>query len=177
MHATGLISSDTFSFDPYLMSLLLRAARPSDVALVLALVRELAAYERLDHEVDASDEGLRAALFGEQPRVFAEIAEWEGEPAGFALWFYNFSTFRGRHGIYLEDLYVRQTFRGQGVGVALLKHLAKTALARGCGRLEWSVLDWNQRAIDFYKSLGAAPMNEWTTYRVTGAALTALGGE
>ena len=93
MHATGLISSDTFSFDPHQMSLLLRAARPSDVALVLALVRELAAYERLAHEVDASEEGLRAALFGEQPRVFAEIAEWEGEPAGFALWFYNFSIF------------------------------------------------------------------------------------
>jgi GNAT superfamily N-acetyltransferase len=103
------------------------------------------------------------------------MARIGGEVAGFALYFHNFSTFLAKPGIYLEDLYVRQQFRGQGCGEALLKHLARTALDRGCGRLEWSVLDWNQRAIDFYRSLGAVPMNEWTTYRVTGEALRALG--
>jgi GNAT superfamily N-acetyltransferase len=158
------------------MSLLLRAARPSDVALILALVRELAAYERLAHEVDASEEGLSAALFSEQPRVFAEIAEWDREPAGFALWFYNFSTFRGRHGIYLEDLFVRPAFRGRGIGRALLQRLARRCVEEKLARLEWWVLDWNEPALAFYCSIGALPMDEWTVQRVTGQALLDLAG-
>jgi GNAT superfamily N-acetyltransferase len=176
MRSTGLISSYSLLFAPDQMSLLLRAARPSDVALVLALVRELAAYERLAHEVDASEEGLGAALFAEQPRVFAKIAEWEGEPAGFALWFYNFSTFRGRHGIYLEDLFVRPAFRGRGIGRALLQRLARRCVEEKLARLEWWVLDWNAPALEFYRSIGALPMDEWTVQRVTGQALLDLAG-
>jgi GNAT superfamily N-acetyltransferase len=155
----------------------IRPATPADAALVLAFIRELAAYERLAHEVDATEESLAAALFGDSPRVFAEIAEWQGEPAGFALWFYNFSTFRGRHGIYLEDLFVRPAFRGHGIGRALLRHLARRCVAEGLPRLEWWVLDWNEPAIRFYRSLGAVPMDEWTVHRVAGAALETLAAE
>lgn len=152
-------------------------ATAADVPLVLQLIRELAQFERLLHEVTATEEQLRAGLFG--PKAYAEviIARVEEEVAGFALYFHNFSTFLAKPGIYLEDLYVRQKFRGQGCGAMLLKHLARTAVERGCGRLEWSVLDWNQRAIDFYENLGAVPMNDWTVYRLTGEALQRLGGD
>jgi GNAT superfamily N-acetyltransferase len=156
------------------MSVTIRPAAPADAGLVFALVRELAAYERLAHEVDATEEALAAALFGPNPRVFADIALWNGGPAGFALWFYNFSTFRGRHGIYLEDLFVRPAFRGHGIGRALLRHLARRCRAEGLGRLEWWVLDWNEPALRFYRSLGAVPMDEWTVQRVTGEALERL---
>jgi GNAT superfamily N-acetyltransferase len=156
------------------MPVTIRPAAPAESGLVLAFVRELAAYERLAHEVDATEEALAAALFGPNPRVFADIALWNGEPAGFALWFYNFSTFRGRHGIYLEDLFVRPAFRGHGVGRALLRHLARRCRAEGLARLEWWVLDWNEPALRFYRSLGAVPMDEWTVQRVTGEALERL---
>lgn len=158
------------------MSIRIEPAVPADVPMILTLIKELAEFERLSHEVTANETQVRDALFGARPSAEVVMARIGDDVAGFALYFHNFSTFLAKPGIYLEDLYVRQKFRGQGAGEALLRHLAKIALARGCGRLEWSVLDWNQRAIDFYKSLGAAPMNEWTTYRVTGPALTALGG-
>ena len=156
------------------MSLAIRPARPGDAALILAFVRELAEYERLLHEVEATVEDLDAALFGPQPRVFCDIAEWEGEPAGFALWFYNFSTFRGRHGLYLEDLYVRPDLRGRGIAMALMRRLARRCLDEGLGRFEWWVLDWNEPAIRFYRRIGAEPMDEWTVQRVTGEALRKL---
>lgn len=156
------------------MSLAIRPARPGDAPLVFAFVCELAAYERLAHEVDADEAMIDAALFGANPRVFCDIAEWKGEPVGFALWFYNFSTFRGRHGIYLEDLYVRQSARGHGIGTALLAGLAARCRAEGLARLEWWVLDWNAPSIAFYRSLGAVPMDEWTVMRVTGDALARL---
>ncbi len=151
--------------------LVIRPAKPADAALVYSLVRELAEYERLIDDVDATTEDLARALFGPSPRVFCDIAEWDGATAGFALWLYNFSTFRGRHGIYLEDLFVRPAFRGKGIGKALLVHLAKRAAAEGCARVEWSVLDWNEPSIKFYESLGAIPMEEWTIFRLTGEAL------
>jgi GNAT superfamily N-acetyltransferase len=160
-----------------LMSLTIRKAVPADSALVFDLIRELADYERLAHEVDATEEQVAAALFGPEPRVYAEIAEWEGEPAGIALWFYNFSTFRGRHGIYLEDLFVRPAYRSKGIGRALLRHLARRCRDEGLARLEWWVLDWNEPALRFYRSIGAVPMDEWTVQRVTGEALAALAGE
>ncbi|WP_029353116.1 GNAT family N-acetyltransferase [Bosea sp. 117] len=156
------------------MSLAIRPARPGDAAVILAFVRELAEYERLLHEVEATVEDLDAALFGPQPRVFCDIAEWEGEPAGFALWFYNFSTFRGRHGLYLEDLYVRPDLRGRGIAMALMRRLARRCLDEGLGRFEWWVLDWNEPAIRFYRRIGAEPMDEWTVQRVTGEALRKL---
>jgi GNAT superfamily N-acetyltransferase len=159
------------------MTLTIRRAESADSALVLAFIRDLAEYERLADEVDATEDDIRTALFGPKPRVFADVAEWNGEPAGFALWFYNFSTFKGRHGIYLEDLYVRPEMRGRGVGIALLKHLARRCIAEGLPRLEWWVLDWNEPAIRFYRSLGAVPMDEWTVQRVTGEALVKLAGE
>jgi GNAT superfamily N-acetyltransferase len=158
------------------MTLAIRPATASDSGLVFSLVRELAEYERLAHEVDATEQSLAAALFGRDPRVFADIAEWNGEPAGLALWFYNFSTFRGRHGIYLEDLFVRAAFRGRGIGGALLRHLARRCMEEGLPRLEWWVLDWNEPALSFYRSLGALPMDEWTVQRVTGDALAQLAG-
>ena len=158
------------------MSLVIRNAEAGDAGLIYEFIRELAAFEKLTHEVDASQRDIEEALFGPQPRVFAEIAEWNGTPAGFALWFYNFSTFRGRHGLYLEDLFVRPEARGCGLGKALLAELARIAVARDCARLEWSVLDWNEPSIGFYKALGARPMDEWTVMRVDGGALTALAG-
>jgi GNAT superfamily N-acetyltransferase len=154
----------------------IRPARPYEAPLVLAFIRELAAYEKLAHEVDADAEGLARALFGPAPRVFADIATVDGEPAGFALWFYNFSTFRGRHGIWLEDLYVRPGFRSQGIGKALMAGLARRCLDEGLARLEWWVLDWNAPAIEVYRSIGAVPMDEWTVQRLTGDALARLAG-
>jgi GNAT superfamily N-acetyltransferase len=156
------------------MSLTIRRARADEAGLVLSLVRELAEYEKLLHEVEATETTVGAALFGSNPRLFCEIAEWNGEPAGFAVWFINFSTFSGRSGLYLEDLFVRPAQRGNGIGKALLAHLAKHCVANGWPRLQWAVLDWNAPAIEFYKSLGAVLMDEWTVCRVGGPALTAL---
>ena len=152
-------------------------ARVADVPLVLELIRELAEFERLLDQVVATEEGLRTALFGEPRRAEVRIARLAGEPVAFALFFHSFSTFVGRAGLYLEDLYVRPAFRGRGVGEALLRHLAQVALERGCGRFEWAVLDWNQRAIDFYRKLGAQPLLDWTTFRLEGAALARLAGQ
>jgi GNAT superfamily N-acetyltransferase len=149
-------------------------AAPADVALILSFIKELAEYKRLLDRVVASEELLREQLFSARPAAEVVIARWHGEPAGFALYFHNFSTFLGRRGLYLEDLFVRPAFRGKGVGRALLAFLARLAVERGCGRLEWAVLDWNEPAIGFYKGLGAAPMNDWTVYRLAGEPLEAL---
>jgi GNAT superfamily N-acetyltransferase len=157
------------------MSLVIRPAAAEDARLILAFVRELAAYERLAHEVDADEGAIGAALFTAAPRAFCDIAEWVGEPAGFALWFYSFSSFRGRHGIYLEDLFVRPAHRGRGIGKALLATLARRCVAEGLPRLEWSVLDWNEPALEFYRSLGAVALDGWTVHRVSGEALQRLG--
>jgi GNAT superfamily N-acetyltransferase len=158
------------------MTIRIDPATPADVPMILQLIRELAEFERLLHEVQATEEQLTGQLFGPRPSAEVLMARIDEEVAGFALFFHNFSTFLAMPGIYLEDLYVRQKFRGQGCGEALLRHLARLALERKCGRLEWSVLDWNVRAIDFYKSLGAVPMSQWTVHRVTGDALIKLGG-
>jgi GNAT superfamily N-acetyltransferase len=152
-------------------------AMPEDVPVILELIRELAQFERLLDQVTATEDSIRAGLFGAKPRAEVIMARVGNEVAGFALFFHNFSTFVGKPGLYLEDLYVRQTFRGQGCGAALLRRLAQIALERDCGRFEWSVLDWNQRAIDFYEALGAVPMDEWTIYRVSDDALTKLASE
>ncbi len=154
----------------------IREARPGDESLLLGLIRELAVYEQLEHEVIADESLLSAALFSPEPTAHAIIAEYKGEPAGFALYFFNFSTFLGRPGLYLEDLFVREPLRGHGIGKALLLHLATLAHQRGCGRMEWSVLDWNQPAIDFYQSLGAVPMEEWTVFRLDREGLEGLVG-
>jgi len=156
--------------------LTIRAATPADRDLVFAFIRDLAEYEKLLDDVVATPDDVARALFAPHPRVFCDLAEWDGAPAGFALWFYNFSTFRGRHGIYLEDLFVKPTFRGKGIGKALLAHLAKRAVAEGCARVEWWVLDWNEPSIKFYESLGAIPMEEWTVFRLTGEPLKRLAG-
>jgi GNAT superfamily N-acetyltransferase len=158
------------------MSLHIRRARPGDAPLVLTLVRELADYEKLSHEVEATEADMDVALFGDNPLLFCEIAEWENEPVGFAVWFLNFSTFSGRPGLYLEDLFVRPTHRGKGIGKALLAHLATACVANGWSRLQWAVLDWNTPSIEFYKSLGAVLVDEWTTCRLSGRALAALAG-
>lgn len=155
----------------------LRAATVTDVPLILELIRGLAEYERLPHEVVATEALLADQLFGEQPGAEVLLAEWHGEPVGFALFCHNFSTFLGRRGLWLEDLFVVPTCRGRGIGRALLAELARVAVARGAGRLEWSVLDWNVDAIGFYRSLGARPMDEWTTFRLTGDALDQLATE
>lgn len=154
----------------------IRPATRSDLPRILAFIRELAVYEHLEHEVVASETEVGAALFG--PRPYAEVvfACLDGTPVGFALFFHNFSTFLGRAGIYLEDLYVRPEARGLGVGKRLLAWLARTALERGCARLDWAVLDWNEPSIGFYRSLGAVALDEWTTYRLAGEALERLAG-
>jgi GNAT superfamily N-acetyltransferase len=154
--------------------LAIRPAIPTDAAQILAFIRELAEYEMLAHEVDADEAAIHQALFGAEPRVFADMAIVDGEPAGFALWFYNFSTFRGRHGIWLEDLYVRPAFRGRGAGKALMAGLAHRCIEEDLARLEWWVLDWNDPAIEVYRSIGAVAMDEWTVQRLTGRALEAL---
>ena len=150
------------------------AATPDDVPLLLRLITALAEYERMTDQVVATEADVRAALFGDRPAAEAVIARAGGEAVGFALWFYNYSTFLGRQGLYLEDLFVLPEQRGRGIGRALLIHLARVAVSRNCGRMEWSVLDWNEPAIRFYRSLGAEPMDEWTVFRVTGDALTRL---
>lgn len=152
----------------------IEAATPADVPTLLTLIRELAAFERLLDEVQATEQQLHEGLFGARPSAEVVVARVGTEVVGFALFFQNFSTFLGKPGLSLEDLFVRQQYRGQGCGEALLRYLARLAVERGCGRFEWSVLDWNQRAIDFYKNLGAVPLAEWTIFRVTGDALTRL---
>jgi GNAT superfamily N-acetyltransferase len=155
---------------------MIRPAKPADVAEIHAMVRELAEYEKALDEAKATPEQLHDALFGENPRVFAHIAEDDaGDVVGFALWFLNFSTWTGVHGIYLEDLYVRPPARGAGYGKALLAQLARICVERGYTRLEWSVLDWNAPAIAVYRSQGAVPMDEWTVHRLAGDALLAMG--
>lgn len=160
----------------------IEAAEVRDVPVILGLIKELAEYERLADEVVATEDSLRESLFGAKPHAEAVIArapsrrsgaaaKAENEAVGFAVWFYNYSTFLSRPGLYLEDLFVRPAWRGRGIGLALLRHLARIAIERGCGRMEWSVLDWNDPAIAFYRKIGARPMDEWTVYRLTGDAL------
>lgn len=156
------------------MSPLIRRARADEAGLVYSLVRELAEYEKLLHEVQATEADIAEALFGENPRLACDVAEWNGEVAGFAAWFVNFSTFAGRPGVYLEDLFVRPALRGKGIGKALLVHLAQECVANGWSRLQWAVLDWNTPSIAFYKSLGAEMIDDWTLCRLTGPALQAL---
>jgi GNAT superfamily N-acetyltransferase len=152
----------------------IRNATADDVPLVLQFIRELAEYEKLAHEMVATPKDLLRDGFSDRPYFHVVIAEWEGQPAGFALYFYNYSTFQGRPGLYLEDLFVRPTYRGKGIGKALLVHLAKVAVKEGCGRYQWQVLDWNTPSIKFYESLGARTRKEWLTMRVTGEALARL---
>ena len=154
--------------------LTIRPATVDDVPLIAQLIRELAEYERLADAAVATEAGLREQLFGEHPAAEVLIAEADGEPAGFALFFHTFSTFLGKRGLYLEDLFVRPRFRGAGLGRHLMAALARIAVQRGCGRFEWSVLDWNTPSIQFYDSLGAQPQSEWIRYRMTGDALAAL---
>ena len=153
------------------MSVRIRAGEQADVAAIAELIRGLARYERLEGEVSMTEARLEATLFGSRRYAETLIAEADGKAVGFALFFHNFSTFVGRPGVYLEDLFVEPAHRGCGVGKALLVHVANLAVARGCGRFEWAVLDWNAPAIDFYKSLGAVPLDDWTLFRLTGEAL------
>jgi GNAT superfamily N-acetyltransferase len=145
----------------------IRPARVADVPIILQLIRDLATYERAPQEVTATEEQLRDVLFGEKPAAEVRLAFEGAEPIGFAVFFHNFSTWLGRAGVYLEDLFVKPEHRGKGYGRALLVDLAKIARERGCGRMEWAVLDWNEPAIEFYKKLGAKPMDEWTVFRLT----------
>jgi GNAT superfamily N-acetyltransferase len=155
-------------------SIRIEKANERDTAIILNFIRKLAEYEKLSHEVAATEDGLRETLFGAHRVAEVLIAYWGAQPAGFALYFHNFSTFLGRPGIYLEDLFVEPIHRGKGIGKALLIELARIAKERNCGRLEWAVLNWNQPAIDFYRSLGAVPLNDWTIFRVTGEELDVL---
>lgn len=156
------------------MSATTRVASPADIPLILDFIRKLAEYERLLHEVECSEADIRRDLFGENPRAFCDIAEVGGRPVGFALWFYSYSTFRGRAGIYLEDLFVEPEARGEGAGKALLRRLAQRCVEADLGRLEWAVLDWNAPSIAFYDSLGAMKREGWTVRRLYGDALTGL---
>lgn len=153
------------------MSLTIRPATPDDAELILRFITELAIYEKAEHEVKTDAAGIRDSLFAERATAHGLICEHQGRPIGYAVYFFNYSTWLGKHGLYLEDLYVSPEARGLGAGKALLRHLAQLAVARDCGRFEWSVLDWNTPAIDFYQSFGARPQSEWTTYRLTGQAL------
>ena len=154
----------------------IKAATKKDVPVILAFIRKLADYERLSHEVVASEELLQRTIFGQRRTAEVAIGYFKNEPVGFVLFFHNFSTFLGRPGIYIEDLFVDESFRRRGFGGALLAHIAKLAAVRDCGRLEWSVLDWNEPAINFYQKLGAVPMKEWTVFRVTKESLNRLAG-
>ena len=154
--------------------LFIRPAAPDDAALIVRFIAALAEYEKLAHEVHATEGDIKRDLFGPEPKVACEIAEWNGVPVGFALWFYTYSTFQGRHGIWLEDLFVDPSMRGKGIGKALLTHLARRCVAEGLGRLEWWVLDWNQPSIEFYKGQGGVMQDEWTKVRVDGEALLRL---
>lgn len=159
------------------MSISVREATPADVGLIHGFVRALADYENLLHEVEATPADLASHLFGDNPRLYCDIAEADGTPVGFAIWFYNYSTFRGRHGIYLEDLFVVPEARGLGAGKALLRRLARRCAAQGLARLEWAVLDWNAPAIAFYDSLGATAQTDWITRRLTGDRLKAMAAD
>ena len=159
----------------FMSTLTIRAATPDDVPLILEFIRGLAEYEKLSHEVTTTEGGLRESLFGEKAVAEVRLGYTEHEPVCIAVYFHNFSTFLGRNGLYLEDLFVKPEFRGKGYGKAMLSHLAALARERGCGRFEWSVLDWNEPAIGFYKKLGATVMPEWRICRVTGDALERLG--
>lgn len=159
------------------MSLTIREARPGDAALVLRFVRELADYEREPDAVVATEPMLDEVLFGANPRVFCDIAEWNGEPAGVTVWFYNFSTWLGRHGIYLEDFYVTPAMRGRGIGRALMARLARRCVDEGLERMDWAVLTWNEPAIAIYRGLGAYANEQWGMWRLTGEALDRLAGE
>jgi GNAT superfamily N-acetyltransferase len=159
------------------MTVEIRFGERSDVPLIVRLIKSLAVYEKLEAMVVATDEKVDRALFGERPYAETLIAELDGKPAGFALFFHNFSTFLAQPGIYLEDLFVEPEHRGAGIGRALLKRLAQIAVERKCGRLEWAVLDWNKDAIGFYERLGATPNDEWTVYRLSGEALRSLAGK
>lgn len=156
------------------MNIVVRAARPEEAGLVLDFIRELADYERLLDHVKATQADVAALLFGANPRAFCDLALIEGEPVGFSLWFYNLSSFLGRHGLYLEDIFVKPRFRGQGAGRALLSHLAKRCLAENLGRMDWAVLDWNAPAQEFYDALGAGTQAEWVWRRLTGEPLRRL---
>ncbi len=156
---------------------IIRAATENDAAVILALIKELAEYEHLSHEVTATDDDIRQSLFGDRPVAETLIGEYQGLPVSFALFFYNFSTFLGKPGIYLEDLYVQPQYRSNGFGRKMLAHIARLAKERHCGRFEWSVLDWNEPAIRTYDRLNARPMKEWILYRLTGEALNKLAGE
>ena len=153
------------------MPLHIRPATPDDAELILRFITDLAIYEKAEHEVKTDAAGIRDSLFAEGSTAYGLICENDGQPIGYAVYFFNYSTWLGKHGLYLEDLYVSPEARGLGAGKALLRHLAQLAVARDCGRFEWSVLDWNTPAIDFYESFGARPQSEWTTYRLSGQAL------
>lgn len=153
------------------MPLTIRPATPDDAELILRFITELAIYEKAEHEVKTDAAGIRDSLFAERATAHGLICEHQGRPIGYAVYFFNYSTWLGKHGLYLEDLYVSPEARGLGAGKALLRHLAQLAVARDCGRFEWSVLDWNTPAIDFYQSFGARPQSEWVGYRLTGQAL------
>lgn len=158
------------------MSFAIRAATPEDAATILGFITELAVYEKAGHEVEATEETIRASIFGEGSVTEAVILERDGRPAGFAVWFYSYSTWQAKNGLYLEDLYVSPDYRGTGAGKMLLKHLAGIAVEKGCGRFEWSVLDWNEPAIRVYDAIGAEPQSEWIRYRMTGQALRDFAG-
>jgi GNAT superfamily N-acetyltransferase len=158
-------------------ALRIEPATEGDVPIVLSFIRKLAEYEKLSHLVVATEEGIREHVFGANPVAEVLLAHWDGQPVGYALYFRNFSTFLGQAGIYLEDLFVEPAHRGKGIGKALLARLAKIAVERGYGRLEWAVLEWNTPSIEFYRSLGAVPLEEWTTYRLTGEALVRLAAD
>jgi len=162
---------------PDIASFQIRSATKADVPVILSFIKKLADYERLSHEVVATEKLLLETLFGRRRTAEVALGYFKREPVGFVLFFHNFSTFLGRPGIYIEDLFVDEAFRRRGFGGALLRHVAKLAKQRNCGRLEWSVLDWNEPAINFYRKLGALPLSEWTVFRVTGEALTKLAGE
>jgi GNAT superfamily N-acetyltransferase len=153
----------------------IRPARRDEVGIVLQLIHDLAIYEKAPNEVEATEKELLETIFASDPKVFCDLAEVDGEIAGMAIWFLNYSTWQGKHGIYLEDLFIKPEYRGRGYGKALLKHLAKICDDKGYGRFQWWVLDWNSPAIEFYRSLGAVAMDEWTVYRVSGQALKELG--
>jgi GNAT superfamily N-acetyltransferase len=159
------------------MTLNIRSARPGEAGLVLGFIKELAEYEKLLHEVVATEAELDAALFGPHPKTFCDIAEWNGEPVGFAVWFYTYSTFSGRHGIWLEDLYVQPDQRGRGIGKALIAGLARRCVEERLPRLAWWVLNWNEPSRVFYRALGAQAQDEWTVKRLEGEALSKLGAE
>ena len=153
----------------------IRPAQRQEVGIVLQLIQDLAVYEKAPNEVEATEKELLETIFSSDPKVFCDLVEVDGEIAGMAIWFLNYSTWQGKHGIYLEDLFVKPEYRGRGYGKALLKHLAKICDEKGYGRFQWWVLDWNSPAIEFYRSLGAVAMDEWTVYRVSGQALKELG--